>query len=98
MIMSIYKWLTFPERRELARWLDAKRRYFARQAAAREGFELGDIPTALERFEVVEIEAMGGTALGIEVDVCDHEAVEVMVARVVQEWDKSMCSSRMPGV
>ena len=31
-----------------------------------------------------EIEASGGTALGIEVDVRDHEAVEAMVARVVE--------------
>jgi 3-oxoacyl-[acyl-carrier protein] reductase len=35
---------------------------------------------------VAEIEAAGGTALGIDVDVRDHEAVEAMVARVVQEW------------
>jgi len=33
---------------------------------------------------VAEIEAAGGTALGIEVDVRDHEAVEAMVARVVE--------------
>ena len=46
---------------------------------------------------VAEIEAAGGTALvGIEVDVRDHEAVEAMVARVVQEWAGSMFSSRMP--
>jgi 3-oxoacyl-[acyl-carrier protein] reductase len=37
---------------------------------------------------VAEIEAAGGTALGVEVDVRDHEAVEVMVARVVQEWGR----------
>jgi 3-oxoacyl-[acyl-carrier protein] reductase len=37
---------------------------------------------------VAEIEAAGGTALGIEVDVRDHQAVEAMVARVVQEWGK----------
>jgi NAD(P)-dependent dehydrogenase (short-subunit alcohol dehydrogenase family) len=37
-----------------------------------------------ERFEVVEIEATDGTALGIEVDVTDHEAVTSMVARVVE--------------
>jgi 3-oxoacyl-[acyl-carrier protein] reductase len=37
---------------------------------------------------VAEIEATGGTALGIEVDVRDREAVEVMVARVVQEWGR----------
>src|SRR6266404_579660 len=37
---------------------------------------------------VAEIEAAGGTALGIEVDVRDHEAVEAMVARVVQEWGR----------
>ena len=35
---------------------------------------------------VAEIEAAGGTALGIEVDVRDQEAVGAMVARVVQEW------------
>jgi len=35
---------------------------------------------------VAEIEAAGGTALGIEVDIRDHEAVEAMVGRVVQEW------------
>src|ERR1700745_2394137 len=37
---------------------------------------------------VAEIEAAGGTALGIEVDVRDHEAVGAMVARVVQEWGR----------
>ena len=37
---------------------------------------------------VAEIEAMGGTALGIEVDVTDHEAVNAMVARVVAEWGR----------
>src|ERR1700739_2111999 len=37
---------------------------------------------------VAEIEASGGTALGIEVDVRDHDAVEAMVARVVQEWGR----------
>jgi 3-oxoacyl-[acyl-carrier protein] reductase len=37
---------------------------------------------------VAEIEAAGGIALGIEVDVTDHEAVEAMVARVVQEWGR----------
>ena len=36
---------------------------------------------------VAEIEAAGG-ALGIEVDVRDHAAVEAMVARVVQEWGR----------
>src|ERR1700722_6969983 len=34
---------------------------------------------------VAEVEASGGTALGIEVDVRDHEGVGAMVARVVQE-------------
>ena len=34
---------------------------------------------------VAEIEAAGGTALGIEVDVRDYEAVEAMVAHVVQK-------------
>jgi 3-oxoacyl-[acyl-carrier protein] reductase len=37
---------------------------------------------------IAEIEASGGTALGIEVDVTDHEAVNAMVARVVQEWGR----------
>ena len=35
-----------------------------------------------ERFEVAEIEATDGTALGIKVDVTDHKAVTSMVARV----------------
>src|SRR6202030_235414 len=35
---------------------------------------------------VAEIEASGGTALGIEVDVRDHEAVEASVGRDAQEW------------
>ena len=37
---------------------------------------------------VAEIEAAGGAALGIEVDIRDHEAVEAMVARVLQEWGR----------
>src|SRR6266446_4379020 len=37
---------------------------------------------------VAEIEASGGTALGVEVDVRDQEAVGAMVARVVQEWGR----------
>src|ERR1700752_2351715 len=37
---------------------------------------------------VAEIESSGGTALGIEVDVRDQEAVEAMVARVVQQWGR----------
>ena len=38
-----------------------------------------------DRFEVVEIEA-----LGIEVDVTDHQAVTAMVARVVvQAWGRA---------
>jgi 3-oxoacyl-[acyl-carrier protein] reductase len=35
---------------------------------------------------VAEIRAAGGTALGIEVDVCDPQAVDQMVERVVTEW------------
>jgi 3-oxoacyl-[acyl-carrier protein] reductase len=35
---------------------------------------------------VAEIEVSGGTALGVEVDVRDHEAVHAMLARVVREW------------
>jgi 3-oxoacyl-[acyl-carrier protein] reductase len=37
---------------------------------------------------VAEIESSGGTALGVGVDVRDHEAVEGTVARVVQEWGR----------
>ena len=37
---------------------------------------------------VAEIEAAGGTALGIEVDVRDHQAVEAMVTRVIEEWGR----------
>jgi len=37
---------------------------------------------------VAEIEAMGGTALGVEVDVMDHTAVAGMVARVVERWGR----------
>jgi NAD(P)-dependent dehydrogenase (short-subunit alcohol dehydrogenase family) len=70
---------------------------FARQAA-REGFELdNDIFTAFERFEVVEIEATDGTALGIEVDVTDHEAVTSMVARVVEDLGSVRCPGRECG-
>jgi 3-oxoacyl-[acyl-carrier protein] reductase len=44
---------------------------------------------------VAEMEASGGTALGIEVVVRDHAAVEAMVSRIVQAWGRSMYSSRM---
>jgi 3-oxoacyl-[acyl-carrier protein] reductase len=37
---------------------------------------------------VAEIEAAGGSAMGIEVDVCDHQAVAAMVERVVAEWGR----------
>jgi 3-oxoacyl-[acyl-carrier protein] reductase len=37
---------------------------------------------------VAEIEASGGSAIGIETDVRDHEAVVAMVARVVREWGR----------
>lgn len=37
---------------------------------------------------VAEIEAAGGTAIGIEIDVTDHHAVEAMVARVVEAWGR----------
>jgi NADP-dependent 3-hydroxy acid dehydrogenase YdfG len=36
---------------------------------------------------VSEIETAGGDALGTEVDVHDHEAVDAM-ARVVHEWGR----------
>src|SRR5205807_1957005 len=35
---------------------------------------------------VAEIEAAGGEAIGIELDVTDREAVEAMVAQVVARW------------
>jgi 3-oxoacyl-[acyl-carrier protein] reductase len=35
---------------------------------------------------VAEIESSGGTAIGVEVDVTDHEQVEAMVVRVVEKW------------
>jgi hypothetical protein len=50
-----------------------------------------------ERFEVVEIEATDGTALGIEVDVTDHEAVTSMVARVVEGLGSGRCPGRESG-
>jgi 3-oxoacyl-[acyl-carrier protein] reductase len=37
---------------------------------------------------VAEIEAVGGSALGIELDVRDSAAVEAMVGRVVKEWGR----------
>jgi 3-oxoacyl-[acyl-carrier protein] reductase len=37
---------------------------------------------------VAEIAAAGGSALGIEVDVRDREAVEAMAARVEREWGR----------
>jgi 3-oxoacyl-[acyl-carrier protein] reductase len=37
---------------------------------------------------VAEIEASGGTALGVEVDVTDRTAVAGMVARVVERWGR----------
>src|SRR5271168_4555501 len=44
---------------------------------------------------IAEIEAMGGTALGIEVDVGDHEAVAAMVTRSSRPGVGSMCWWRM---
>ena len=37
---------------------------------------------------VAEIEAAGGSAIGIEVDVCDEKAVAAMVQRVSDEWGR----------
>ena len=45
---------------------------------------------------VAEIEASGGTALGIECDVCDHRAVEAMAARVVEQWGRVDVLVEMP--
>jgi 3-oxoacyl-[acyl-carrier protein] reductase len=37
---------------------------------------------------VAEIQAAGGSAIGIEVDVCDENAVVAMVQRVCDEWGR----------
>ena len=37
---------------------------------------------------VAEIEAAGGNAIGIEVDVCDEKAVAAMIQRVSDEWGR----------
>jgi 3-oxoacyl-[acyl-carrier protein] reductase len=37
---------------------------------------------------VAEIIAAGGDAIGIELDICDRDAVEAMAARVVAEWGR----------
>ena len=37
---------------------------------------------------VAEIQAAGGSAIGIEVDVCDENAVAAMVQRVCDEWGR----------
>src|ERR1700746_2407276 len=37
---------------------------------------------------VAEIMAAGGAAIGIEIDVRDQQAVEAMVARVVEQWGR----------
>jgi 3-oxoacyl-[acyl-carrier protein] reductase len=37
---------------------------------------------------VAEIAAAGGAALGVEVDICDPQAVKSMVQRVVAEWGR----------
>ena len=47
---------------------------------------------------VAEIEASGGAAIGIEMDVRDHAAVEAMAARVSRSGVGSMYSSRMQAV
>jgi 3-oxoacyl-[acyl-carrier protein] reductase len=46
---------------------------------------------------VAEIEAAGGIASRIDVDVHDREAVEAMVARVVQAWGRVGCPGRNAG-
>jgi 3-oxoacyl-[acyl-carrier protein] reductase len=45
---------------------------------------------------VAEIMAAGCTAIGIEVDVRDHQAVEAMVTRVVEEWGRVDVLVAMP--
>jgi 3-oxoacyl-[acyl-carrier protein] reductase len=37
---------------------------------------------------VAEIAAAGGAAIGIEIDVRDHQAVEALVTRVVEQWGR----------
>jgi 3-oxoacyl-[acyl-carrier protein] reductase len=37
---------------------------------------------------VAEIAAAGGAAIGIELDIRDHPAVEAMVAQVVEQWGR----------
>ena len=37
---------------------------------------------------VAEIEAAGGSAIGIELDVADQQAVEAMVAQVIAKWGR----------
>ena len=37
---------------------------------------------------VAEIEAAGGTAMGIACDVCDHAAVDAMAAQVMAAWGR----------
>src|SRR5712691_11354707 len=37
---------------------------------------------------VAEIEAMGGTAIGTEVNVTDHEAINALMAQVFREWGR----------
>src|ERR1044072_4729800 len=37
---------------------------------------------------VAEIQAEGGEALGIELDVTDHDSVEAMVSEVVAQWGR----------
>jgi 3-oxoacyl-[acyl-carrier protein] reductase len=37
---------------------------------------------------VAEIEAGGGSAIGIEMDVCDEKAVNAMMQRVIAEWGR----------
>ena len=42
---------------------------------------------------VAEIRADGGSAIGIEVDVCEEAAVAALVQRVFAEWGAWMCWS-----
>jgi len=41
-----------------------------------------------EPANIPEIEAEGGSAIGIEADVTGHEAVDAMVTQVVREWGR----------
>ena len=68
--------------------LDAWLEPFTRRLPSEIGAMGTTIPHGVRTLRGGEIEATGGTVLGIEVDVRDHEAVEAMVAQAVAEWGR----------